>query len=182
MAEAVQKARPEEMENSMTGVEFSDKAKKEYDAILQRYPVSRESAILPVLYLAQEDFGCISPDVVEYLSQLLEVTPVRIFGTATFYTMYNRERPGKYHLQVCHNLSCCLNRAESLIDHIAERLQIKSGETTSDRLFTLTEVECLGACGEGPVIQVNDVYHVKMDRQKADELLETLRREGAATR
>jgi len=159
----------------MAEVKFNEAAQKECDTIIARYPVSKESALLPVLHLAQREFGWISDDVIRYVSDLLELSHVRVGGVATFYTMYNRKPVAKYHIQICHNLSCCINQAEDLIEYIQEKLGIKSGETTSDGLFTLTEVECLGACGEGPVIQVNDDYHTEMTKEKVDELLQSLR-------
>lgn len=162
----------------MAEVKFSAESLKEYERIVSHYPVSKESAVIPVLHLAQRDFGWISEDVVRYVADLMKMSRVRVHGVATFYTMFNMKPVGKYHVQICHNLSCCINQAESLITHVAERLGVKSGETTSDGLFTLTEVECLGACGEGPVIQVNDDYHVNMTKEKANELLDSLRKRG----
>ena len=161
----------------MAEVKFNDNAKKEYSNILTHYPASTESAILPVLYLAQKEFGYISDDVVRYIAELLNVSAVRIAGVASFYTMYNKKSVGRYHMQICHNLSCSLDGSEELIRFVQEKLSIKSGETTSDGLFTLTEVECLGACGEGPIIQVNDDYHVKMTKESTGELIESLKKQ-----
>ena len=160
----------------MGEIKFSEQAQQEYEKILSHYPVSKESALLPVLHLAQKEFGYISDEVMQYVAKLLDISPVKVKGVATFYTMYNKQPVGKYHLQVCHNISCVLNGSEELIEHIKQKLNIENGETTEDGLFTLTEVECLGACGEGPVIQVNDDYHLSMTKEKVDELIEKLRR------
>jgi NADH-quinone oxidoreductase E subunit len=159
----------------MTTIEFNANAKTEFDKILECYPDNKESAIMPVLYLAQKEFGYISEDVIKYVARMMNLSPVRVEGVALFYTMYNKQPMGKYHLQVCHNISCALCDAENLIGYIQEQLQIKSGQTTDDQIFTLTEVECLGACGEGPIVQVNDEYQVNMTKEKVDKLLERLR-------
>jgi len=163
------------MDNTTTKIVFNEDAKNEYQKIINRYPDNKESAVMPVLYLAQKEFGYLSVDIIKYVAGLMNLSPVQVEGVALFYTMYNKKPLGKYHLQVCHNISCAICGAENLIKYLQDQLNIKSGETTSDQIFTLTEVECLGACGEGPIVQVNDDYHVKMDREKVDKLLERLR-------
>ncbi len=154
-------------------VAFSDTARRELEAILSRYP-DKEAAILPALHLAQREFGYVSDEAIVYVSGLLGFTPARIEGVATFYTMYNRKPVGKYHLQVCRNISCSLMGAEHLIEHVSKKLGIKPGETTPDGKFTLSKAECLGSCGTAPVMQVNDDYHEELTEEKIDALLDGL--------
>jgi len=154
-------------------VAFSDTARRELEAILARYP-DREAAILPALHLAQREFGYVSDEAIVYVADLLGFTPARIEGVATFYTMYNRKPVGKYHLQICRNLSCSLMGAEHLIEHVSKRLGIRPGETTPDGKFTMSQVECLGSCGTAPVLQLNDDYHESLTEEKIDALLDRL--------
>jgi NADH-quinone oxidoreductase subunit E len=154
-------------------VAFSDAARRELEAIVSRYP-GKEAAILPALHLAQREFGYVSDEAIVYVASLLGFTPARIEGVATFYTMYNRKPVGRYHVQICGNLSCSLLGAEHLIEHVSKRLGIKPGETTPDGKFTLTKVECLGSCGTAPVLQLNDDYHENLTEEKIDTLLDGL--------
>jgi NADH-quinone oxidoreductase subunit E len=155
-------------------VEFSAAAKKRFDYILTRYP-NKESALLPTLHLAQEEWGWISPEVVHYVGSLLDLSPATVFGVVSFYNMYNQKPVGKYHLQVCTNLSCMLWRAYDIYEHLCGKLNIKPGETTRDGLYTVTEVECLGSCGTAPVVQINNDYHENMTVEKVDALLPRLK-------
>lgn len=152
---------------------FSDTARRELEAILSRYP-DKEAAILPALYLAQREFGYLSDEAIVYVAGLLGFTPARIEGVATFYTMFNRKPVGKYHLQICRNISCSLLGAEHLIEHVSKKLGIRPGKTTPDGKFTLSEVECLGSCGTAPVLQLNDDYHEDLTEEKIDALLDRL--------
>ncbi|MDX1814990.1 MAG: NADH-quinone oxidoreductase subunit NuoE [Thermodesulfobacteriota bacterium] len=152
---------------------FSEETRAKHDRLLTRYP-DREAAILPTLYLAQREFGHLSDEAILYVAGLLGFTPARIYGVATFYTMFNKKPVGKYHLQVCRNLSCSLMGAEHLIDHVARRIGVKPGETTADGRFTLSTVECLGSCGTAPVMQVNDDYYENLTEESIDALLEGL--------
>jgi len=153
---------------------FSKETLAKYERLLSRYP-KREAAILPTLYLAQREFGHLSEEAIRYVADLLGFTPARIDGVATFYTMYNRKPVGKYHLQVCRNLSCSLMGAEHLIERVAEKLGVQPGETTSDGRFTLSTVECLGSCGTAPVMQVNDDYYENLSEESIDAILDRLR-------
>lgn len=155
-------------------VEFPPEARAKFDHLLTRYP-TREAALLPTLHLAQEVWGWISPEVVHYVGSLLDLSPATVFGVVSFYNMYNQKPVGKYHLQVCTNLSCMVTRAYDLYEGLCEKLQIKPGETTPDGLYTVTEVECLGSCGTAPVVQVNNDYHENMDLRKMETLLEKLK-------
>jgi NADH-quinone oxidoreductase E subunit len=152
---------------------FSSEALRELEAIRSRYP-DKEAAILPALHLAQREFGYVSDEAIVSLADLLGFTPARIEGVATFYTMYNRKPVGRYHVQICRNISCSLLGAEHLIEHVSKKLGVKPGETTPDGKFTLTAVECLGSCGTAPVMQVNDDYHESLTEETIDALLDRL--------
>lgn len=155
-------------------VEFPEDAKKRFDHILTRYP-NKEAALLPTLHLAQELWGWISPEVVHYVGELLDLSPATVFGVVSFYDMYDQKPVGKYRLRVCTNLSCMVNNAYDIYEHLCERLDVKPHETTKDGLYTVLEVECLGSCGTAPVVQVNNDYHESMSVPKMDELLERLK-------
>ena len=152
---------------------FSEGTRAKHERLLGRYP-NREAAILPTLYLAQREFGHLSDEAILYVADLLGFTPARIYGVATFYTMYNKKPVGKYHLQVCRNLSCSLMGAEHLIEHVARKIGVKPGETTADGRFTLSTVECLGSCGTAPVMQVNDDYYENLTEESIDAILDGL--------
>jgi NADH-quinone oxidoreductase subunit E len=141
--------------------------------ILKRYP-DPTAALLPVLWLCQERWGWISPGIMEAIGQRLDLSSAYVEGVVTFYTMYQRQPPGKYLLQVCTTLSCQLCEASALISHLRKKLGIDFGDTTEDGLFTLVDVQCLGACGEGPVIQINSDYHTELTVEKLDRLIDDL--------
>lgn len=153
--------------------EFSEKTRKKINEILARYP-QKEAAILPLLHIAQQEFGCISPDSEKRIADILGLKPIRVREVLTFYTMLNREPVGKYHIQVCSNLSCSLLGAEKLIDYLKEKLRIEPGQTTEDKKFTLTLVECLGACEQAPCMMVNFDYFGNLDKKKIDKILDGL--------
>ena len=152
---------------------FSEKIRKEIDKIVARYP-QKEAAILPVLHITQQEFGFISPESEELVAGILGVKPIRVREVVTFYTMLNRDPVGKYHIQVCSNLSCSLLGSEKLIDYIKEKLSIEPGETSKDKKFTLSLVECLGACEQAPCMMVNFEYHGNLDKKKIDKILDGL--------
>ena len=154
-------------------VAFSDTARAEFERLLTRYP-DNEAVILPVLHLAQREFGYVSDEAIVYVAGLLGLSPARIEGVATFYTMYNRKPVGKYHVQICRNISCSLLGAEHLIEHVAGKLGVKPGGTTPDGKFTLSQVECLGSCGTAPVMQVNDDYYENLTEASIDAILDKL--------
>ncbi|OIP33440.1 MAG: NAD(P)H-dependent oxidoreductase subunit E [Deltaproteobacteria bacterium CG2_30_66_27] len=154
-------------------VVFSDTATAEFERLLTRYP-DKEAVILPTLHLAQKEFGYVSDEAVVYVAGLLGVSPARIEGIATFYTMYDRKPVGKYHVQVCRNISCSLLGAEHLIEHVAMKLGVKPGGTTPDGKFTLSLAECLGSCGTAPVMQVNDDYYENLTEASIDAILDRL--------
>ena len=145
----------------------------QFQGILELYPDSG-AALLPVLWLCQERWGWISPGVMEAVGKRLDLSPAFIEGVVSFYTMYQRMPPGKYLVQVCTTLSCQLCETSALVDHLKQRLHIDFGETSDDGLFTLVDVQCLGACGEAPVIQINSDYYTDLTVQKLDDLLDRL--------
>jgi NADH-quinone oxidoreductase subunit E len=155
-------------------VEFPPEAMKRFEHILTRYP-TKEAALLPTLHLAQEIWGWISPETVVYIGKLLDLSPANVFGVVSFYNMYNQKPVGKYHVQVCTNLSCMVSNAYDVYDRICERLHINPGETTKDGKYTVVEVECLGSCGTAPVVQVNNDYHENLTVEKVDDLLAKLK-------
>jgi NADH-quinone oxidoreductase subunit E len=154
--------------------EFPEDAKKRFEYILTRYP-TKEAALLPTLHLAQETWGYISPEVVHYVGELLDLSPATVFGVVSFYDMYDQVPVGKYRLRVCTNLSCMVSNAYDIFDHLCDRLQVDPHETTKDGLYTVLQVECLGSCGTAPVVQVNNDYHENMSVEKMDALLERLK-------
>jgi NADH-quinone oxidoreductase subunit E len=154
--------------------EFSEKTRKKIDEIVARYP-QKQAAILPLLHITQQEFGCISPDSEKRIADILGLKPIRVREVLTFYTMLNREPVGRYHIQVCSNLSCSLLGAEKLIDYLKEKLGIEPGQTTEDRKFTLSLVECLGACEQSPCMMVNFDYFGNLDKKKIDKILDGLK-------
>lgn len=157
-------------------LEFSAEAKAELDGIRAKYPIA-QAALLPALHLAQREFGYVSIEAMEYVGCLLGISPARVLGVATFYTMFNKEPVGKNLVQVCMNLPCVLRGAEDMFGYISEKLGVKAGETTRDGKFTLMKVECLGACGNAPMMQINDDYYEDLTPAKVDEILGRLGRE-----
>jgi NADH-quinone oxidoreductase subunit E len=154
-------------------VVFPPDAQKKFEYILTRYP-NKEACLLPTLRLVQETWGWISPEAVLYVGKLLDLSPATVFGVVSFYNMYNQKPVGKYHLQVCTNLSCMVRRAYDIYDHLCEKLDAVRANTTYCR-YTLVEVECLGSCGTAPVVQINNDYHENMDVSKMDALLAELK-------
>jgi NADH-quinone oxidoreductase subunit E len=154
-------------------VVFSETGRAEFERLLTRYP-DRRAVILPALHLAQREFGCVSDEAIAYIAGLVNTSPAEIEGVATFYTMYNRKPVGKYHVQICRNISCSLLGAEHLIEHVSKKLGVRPGETTPDGKFTLAKVECLGSCGTAPVMQVNDEYHENLTVESIDRILDQL--------
>jgi NADH-quinone oxidoreductase subunit E len=155
-------------------VEFPPDVKAKFDALLPLYP-TKEAVLLPTLHLVQETWGWISPEAVHYVGNLLDLSPATVFGVVSFYDMYNTKPVGKYQLRVCTNLSCMVSNAYDIYEHLCDRLQVVSHETTKDGLYTVVEVECLGSCDTAPVVQVNNDYHESMSVAKMDDLLTRLR-------
>ncbi len=151
-------------------VEFPPEALARIERILARYP-TKQAALLPVLWVAQETWGWISREAAEEVGRLLDLPAAHVDGVLTFYTMYNLAPVGKNLLQFCTSISCHLAGAGRLVDHCRKRLGIDLEETTADGRFTIVEVECIAGCDRAPSMMVNDAYHEPMDEAKLDELL-----------
>ncbi|MCX7974532.1 MAG: NADH-quinone oxidoreductase subunit NuoE [Candidatus Aminicenantes bacterium] len=144
--------------------------KKEIETLIPRYP-KKEAVLLPALHVVQKKLGFIPPEAEKLVAQILGIKPVRVREVVSFYTMFTTKPLGKYHLQVCSNLSCSLAGGSKILSYIKEKLQINPGETTPDGHFTLSTVECLGACDHGPCMMVNDDLYGHLNENKIDELL-----------
>jgi NADH-quinone oxidoreductase E subunit len=160
-------------------MKLSEKYKNEIADILARYPVKR-SALLPLLYLAQREEGYVSETAMREIASILRITPSQVYETATFYTMFNLKPIGAFHIQVCKSLMCALVGSDTVVGWLRAKLGIGPGETTEDRLFTVSVVECLGACGTGPMMQINDDYYERLTEEKVDRILADLKRTGAS--
>jgi NADH-quinone oxidoreductase E subunit len=155
-------------------LEFSPETLKKFEETVARYP-KKEAAMLPVLYLAQQEFGHLGPEAIEYVAKLMEQTPARVHGVVSFYTMYNMKPIGRHHIQICRTLSCALGGAERITEFIKQTLGIETGQTTSDGKFTLSEVECLASCGTAPMMQINDDYYENLTEEKIDQILDAMK-------
>jgi NADH-quinone oxidoreductase subunit E len=151
-------------------IKFTEENIKKLNTLKEHYP-NPQAAVMPALWIAQEQYGWISKEIMEYVGNLLNIPVERILGVVRFYTMYNTKPVGKHHLQVCTNVSCMLNGAYDILDYISEKLNIKPGETTGDGNFTVSEVECLGSCGTAPMMQLNNYYEENLTKEKIDNLL-----------
>jgi NADH-quinone oxidoreductase E subunit len=158
-------------------VEFDATLEGRIAELLTRYP-TRRAALLPVLWLCQERYGWISPGVIEAVAGRLGESPAFVEGVVTFYTMYYTRPPARYVLQVCETLSCAVCGGRELVEHLEHRLAIKPGQKTADGLFQLVGVQCLGACGGAPVIQINDDYYENLTPAGLDAVLDGLARKG----
>jgi NADH-quinone oxidoreductase E subunit len=154
-------------------LEWPECCKAEIEGALARYPV-RRSAVLPLLWIAQRQWGWIPPAALRLVAETLDLPEPEVFGIATFYTMLNLRPVGRHHLQVCMTLSCSLMGAGRIFRHLERKLGVGHGETTPDGRFTLRRVECLAACGGAPCMQVNLDYQENLDEAKVDALLERL--------
>lgn len=153
--------------------EFPPEALARIEKILTRYP-TKQAALLPVLWVAQETWGWISKEAAEEVARILEMSPAHVDGVLTFYTMFNLRPVGKNLLQVCTSISCHLAGAGRLLEHCKKRLGVHLEETTPDGKFTVVEVECIAGCDRAPSMMVNDTYYEPMDERKLDALLDKL--------
>src|SRR6476620_9972205 len=159
-------------------IQFSEKKLSLVNEMLQRYPAGKQkSALLPVLHIAQEEFGgWLSVEAMDYVASLLDIQPIEVYEVATFYSMYNLKPVGKFVFEVCQTGPCMLNGSDQIIDYIKQKLNIKVGETTADGLFTLKTVECLGACGYAPMMQMGKYFREHLTKEKIDAIIEECRR------
>ncbi|MBF0125116.1 MAG: NADH-quinone oxidoreductase subunit NuoE [Magnetococcales bacterium] len=155
---------------------FSPEALRQVEEIFRRYPVNqRRSALLPLLHLAQRQFGgWLSRQALDYVAELIGLAPIRVYEVATFYTMYNLKPVGTYHVQVCTNISCWLCNSDAIAQALQQKLGIQFSETTVDGQFTLTEVECLGACVNAPMMQINDDYYENLTPETAVAVIDRM--------
>jgi NADH-quinone oxidoreductase subunit E len=156
---------------------LSERLLEKFNSLTRRYPV-RRSALIPMLLATQEEMGYLTAEAILFISDYLQVPEIEVHEVITFYTMLRRSPVGKYHLQVCTNISCLLLGAEEIFTHISKKLDIREGEITGDKLFSLTEVECLGACSSAPAMQINYDYHENLNYEKVDSILDELKRQG----
>jgi NADH-quinone oxidoreductase subunit E len=162
-------------------VKFSDEKLKKVDEIISHYPEGKhKSAILPILHLAQDEFGgWLSVDAMDYVASLLKLEPIEVYEVATFYSMYNLKPVGRYVFEVCQTGPCMLRGCDDIIDHIKKKLNIGVGETTADGLFTLKTVECLGACGYAPMMALGKYFRENLTPEKVDQIIEECRNTAA---
>ncbi|OGQ07482.1 MAG: NADH-quinone oxidoreductase subunit E [Deltaproteobacteria bacterium RIFCSPLOWO2_12_FULL_40_28] len=154
--------------------QFNAQNQKKFEELLSHYP-TKVAALLPTLWLVQEQEGNISFEAMEVVANLLDVSPAHVYSVATFYTMYHLKPVGKHHLQVCRTLSCALMGSENLLEHFKNKLKINEGEVTPDGRFSLCAVECLASCGTAPAMMVNETYHENLNVQKVDQILKELK-------
>lgn len=154
---------------------ISDQLLAKFDLMVQNYPVKR-SALIPILLTAQEDLGYLSDESIAAIARYFELPEIEVYEVVTFYSMLRRRPVGRHHVQVCTNISCLLLGGEEIFEHVSKQLGIKEGETTGDGQFSLTEVECLGACCNAPAMQVNYSYHDDLTREKVDQILLELKK------
>jgi len=159
-------------------LEFSVQAKQQIDRLLTRYP-TKQAALLPVLHVAQDEFGHLPDEALDLVARTLELPPSHVYGVITFYTMFHRARTGTNHLMVCTNVSCQLKGGYDILEHIEKKLNIKTGETTADGAFTLIEEECLAACANAPMMICGTDYFLDLTPAKVDVILDDLRKKHA---
>jgi NADH-quinone oxidoreductase subunit E len=154
---------------------FSPDSQKRAEEILARYPAEhKKAAVVPLLHLAQKEWGYISPDAMSCVADLIEESPVKVAEIATFYPMFHKEPVGRHLINVCHTLPCALAGCSDIVTHISGKLGIGVGDTTEDGRFTLKKIECLAACDRGPVMLVNRELHTHLTPEKIDTIIEGL--------
>jgi NADH-quinone oxidoreductase subunit E len=161
-------------------VQFSEEKMAKVKEIISRYPEGKQkSALMPILHLAQEEWGWLSAETMDYVAGLLNLEPIEVYEVATFYTMYNLKPVGKHVFEVCHTGPCMLRGSDDIIAYIKEKLGIGVGETTADGLFTLKTAECLGACGYAPMMQHGKYYREHLTKEKIDQIIDECRKQAS---
>jgi NADH-quinone oxidoreductase subunit E len=162
-------------------MKFSEEKLQKANEIIARYPEGKQkSALIPLLHMAQdENNGWLSVDAMDYVAGLLSLKPIEVYEVATFYSMYNLKPVGKYLFEVCHTGPCMIKGSDEIIDYIKEKLNIGVGETTADGMFTLKTVECLGACGYAPMMQLGKFYKEHLTKERVDQIIEECRSTAA---
>jgi NADH-quinone oxidoreductase subunit E len=158
-------------------VKFSEQQLSKVQEIINRYPAGKQkSAVIPLLHMAQEEFGgWLSSESMDYVASLLSIAPIEVYEVATFYSMYNLKPVGKFLFEVCQTGPCMLRGSDDIIAYIKDKLEIGVGETTADGMFTLKTVECLGACGYAPMMQLGKFYREHLTPEKVDQIIEECR-------
>ncbi len=158
-------------------IKFDDKKLEQVHRIIARYPQGKQkSALLPVLHMAQDTFdGWLDVQVMDYVAGLLQLEPIEVYEVASFYSMYNLKPVGKFVFEVCQTGPCMVNGSDDIIAYIKEKLNIGVGETTADKMFTLKTVECLGACGYAPMMQLGRTYREHLTKEKVDAIIQECR-------
>lgn len=171
------------MSNNNKKLEFSPESLALCHKIMDRYPTGKhKSAVIPILHIAQAEFdGWLSVPAMDCVAAVLKIQPIEVYEVASFYSMFNLKPVGKCVIEVCRTSSCWLMGAEDVVEHISKKLGIKDGQTTSDGMFTLKTVECLGSCGTAPMLQCGAKYHENLTLEKVDQLLEDLKRANKRT-
>ncbi len=166
--------------NNGKEIKFSDESLALAKRMMKRYPEGKhKSALIPILHIAQAEFdGWLSPETMDYVASVIGIEPVEVYEVASFYSMFNLKPVGKCVIEVCRTSSCWLLGAEDVISHLEKKLNIKTGQTTADGMFTLKSVECLGSCGTAPMMQVGADYYENLSLEKVDTLVERFRSEG----
>ncbi len=154
---------------------ISETLSKKFDQIIARYPLKR-SAMVPLLLYAQDEVGHVSDEVIAEVARRVDVRPIEVTEVLSYYSMLRRQPVGKHHIQVCTNISCMLRGADELFEHCCQKLGIGHKQTTPDGLFSLEDVECLGACCGAPAMQVNYDYYENLTPEKVDALIEELKK------
>jgi len=160
---------------------FTEEKLKKIEELISAYPEGKQkSALLPLLHMAQDSFGgWLSVETMDYVASLLKIEPIEVYEVATFYSMYNLKPVGKFVFEVCQTGPCMLNGSDQIIDYIKSKLAIGVGETTQDGLFTLKTVECLGACGYAPMMQLGKYYREHLTKEKVDAIIEECKQNAA---
>ena len=156
---------------------LSESSIKELKRLKDLYP-EKKSIVLMVLHVIHDQFGFLKPDAIDEAAEIVGIPPMDFHQAGSFYTFFPRQEVGKYHIQVCRTLSCYLRGSEELVEYLIEKLNIKMGGVTEDGMFSLTEVECLGSCGSGPMMQINDTYYENLNRARVDNILQELRKKA----
>ncbi len=167
-----------------TDISFKPETFELIQKITKRYPDGKhKSALIPVLHIAQSEFGgWLSPQTMDLVAEVLRLKPIEVYEVASFYSMFNLQPVGKCLIEVCRTSSCWLCGAEDIINHLEQKLNIKVGETSSDGMFTLKAVECLGSCGTAPMMQVGADYHENLSIEKVDKLVDGFKQENKQSR
>jgi NADH-quinone oxidoreductase E subunit len=157
----------------MTNFNFTEDNLKRIESEIKKYPV-KQPAVMAALWIAQEQNGWISGEVIREVASVLEMTAEDVLGIVTFYTMYHQKPMGKYHIQVCTNVSCMLRGGYEIFKQVEQKLNLANMQVTEDKFFSLEEVECMGSCGTAPMIAVNEDYYEDLNKDKVEQILNDL--------